>query len=180
MLTKNYKDTLFNYLSGANLNIRDSCVVAMNGYELKSFTSANPGRYSLQALMNQTFITTYFMAPASSSMFGVVFGTGNVAPTPDDTTISGNFIDSTKIAVTRLFSYDFDAQPMAISCEYTIANNGSNPITIAEIALFDNFLSSGKSYPYLIDRTVLESPITIAAGGVGKVTYTIELTTNIG
>lgn len=54
----------------------------------------------------------------------------------------------------------------------TITNNNETDITIGEVGIV---YQTGSSYSVLFERTVLESPITIPAGGVGQVTYTIRM-----
>ena len=102
---------------------------------------------------------------------GILFGTGTTPPTIDDYTISGEII--TGLAATVAYDTSYDDTGRTMKATYTITNNNDNAVTIGEIAAFSG---SGNSsgYSILLDRTVLDSPVTIEPGGVGQVTYTIE------
>ena len=111
---------------------------------------------------------------------GVIFGAGNTPPTIDDTTLSGNLISgfsySSNVSTAR------DEAGTTLTALYTVTNNSTNPITISEIALIANLSNSYTQAMYkgLLDRTVLDTPVTIPAGGVGQVEYTIRLNLPIG
>ena len=62
-----------------------------------------------------------------------------------------------------------------VTYKYVISNVGDNDMVIGEIGYFGYVLynASAGSF-YLIDRTVLDTPITIPAGGTGTVTYTLK------
>ena len=111
---------------------------------------------------------------------GVVFGTGTTPPTKDDYCLSGtlltNFSYSAGVTTTP------DANGVTIKAIYTITNIGSADMTIGEIGLMGNIYSSGNTSANqsddrkgFIERTVLDEPVTIQAGGVGTVTYTIRM-----
>ena len=104
---------------------------------------------------------------------GVIFGTGNATPTIDDTTLSGNLVSG--------FSYNSSVSAkrggdgVTITALYTVINNNEEAITISEVALIANLYNNNTQAMYkgLLDRTVLDTPVTIPAGGVGQVVYTI-------
>lgn len=107
---------------------------------------------------------------------GVIFGTGTTAPTLDDYFLSGEMI-TTLIATSDVKNVHND-NGVEITALYTITNTGSEAITIGEVGLISNlhaYNSNHYSYKCLIERTVLDSPVTIPAGGVGQVTYTIRM-----
>ena len=63
---------------------------------------------------------------------------------------------------------------------YTITNNGSEAVTIAEVAIMARILtdangSNAAATLQLWERTVLDYPVTIPAGGIGQVTYTVRM-----
>ena len=64
---------------------------------------------------------------------------------------------------------------------FTLTNTGSEDFTISELGLVTYaYITNTNGYCYennfLLERTVLENPITIPAnGGVGQVTYTIRM-----
>jgi hypothetical protein len=100
---------------------------------------------------------------------GIVFGTGSAEPTFDDYRLSGDLI--TTISSSASVTATLDDDGCTFVGTYTLTNTGSDGITVKEIGL----LMSNNSGPVmLIERTVLDEPVTIPAGGVGQVTYTIR------
>ena len=102
---------------------------------------------------------------------GIVFGNGDAAPTIDDFALSGDVIPINTYSVSLTHTVANDKT--TISAVYTITNTGENAMTIKEIALKYGGSSTSQ---YLIERTVLNTPVTIEPGGVGQVTYTLTLT----
>lgn len=104
---------------------------------------------------------------------GVFLGSGTTPPTKDDYTWAGQLV--TGYDYTVAVSNGTDDEGVYTTAVYTITNNNTQPITIGEICLFGiPGGSSDSSYKCLYERTVLESPVTIEAGGVGQVTYTLR------
>lgn len=93
----------------------------------------------------------------------VVFGTGTTPPGYTDYKLSGTIISGLTVsaAVTNA------AQGTEMIAEYTITNNSGADVIVGEIGL--------KFQWYMIDRTVLEAPLTIPAGSIGQLTYTIRM-----
>lgn len=103
---------------------------------------------------------------------GVILGDGDTPPTSDDYKLAGNIISGYTYSSTlkRVVS-DTAVTAKAV---YTITNTGSAEITIKEIGLIGFTTSGGAAASaVLFDRTVLDTPVTIPAGGVGQVEYTI-------
>lgn len=102
---------------------------------------------------------------------GVAFGTGRTPPTTDDYTLSGDLVSG--IVISAALSYEFQDDGMVYKSVYAITNNNANAITIGEVGL----VACPYAYdlPVLVERTVLETPVTIEPGGIGKVTYTIRM-----
>lgn len=107
---------------------------------------------------------------------GVVFGTGTTPPTKDDYCLSGDLI--TTISCSSAVDYEFDDTGITFTAIYTITNTGSSDITIGEIGLMCGLYSDSDTnalYKSFVERTVLDTPVTITAGGLGQVTYTIRM-----
>ena len=110
---------------------------------------------------------------------GVCFGDGDTPPTPADLNISGNAF-STYNALYNLSTGVDDSGHIYVKAHYTITNTGDQAFTIKEIGLFaapslnkgPDIAVSG-TFSILLDRTVLDTPVTIPAGGIGQVEYTI-------
>ena len=116
----------------------------------------------------------YYVRTSYYGDSGVVFGTGTTPPTIDDYCLSGDLI--TGISCSAVVSNADDDNGVTTTAVYTVTNANSEDITIGEIGLMaslDNTSSSDKKA--FIERTVLDTPITIPAGGVGQVTYTIRM-----
>lgn len=113
--------------------------------------------------------------------FGVCFGDGTTEPTAEDVCLSGvqhTSISSTNTIVTFNYSTE-DNGDFILTAVYTITNTLENDMTIAEVGLAapGSYFSGGYNYhvPILVERSLLEVPVTIPAGGVGQVTYTIRM-----
>lgn len=108
------------------------------------------------------------------SVGGVIFGTGTTPPTLDDYCMSGETITAITWASNGLQSEITD-NGLTIANGYTITNTGEEAITIGEIGLIASPTGSTAEGNYaLLERTVLDAPITIEPGGVGQVTYTVR------
>ena len=97
---------------------------------------------------------------------GVAFGNGTNEPSEDDYTLSGSLV--TAFTASAVMSKTDNT----LKVTYTLTATAD--ITISEIGLFGLYYS-GNRYPFLIERTLLDNPVTIPAGGVGQVEYTIKL-----
>ena len=102
----------------------------------------------------------------NGSKGGVVFGDGNTPATAEDYKLAGNII--TGFTATANLARSIDNGVAQIVATYTI--NASSEVTIKEIVAF---ASTGGNGTYIVDRTVLDTPVTIPADGVGQVVYTI-------
>ena len=112
-------------------------------------------------------ITSLLASLQTSYKAGVVLGTGNEAPTLYDYKLAGSLVTGFTYSYTVTSGRD-EKGPWA-KAKYTITNNNSKPVTIAEIAMMAG------STVCMIERTVLEMPITIeAGGGVGQIEYTVR------
>ena len=107
----------------------------------------------------------------TSQGFGVVFGTGTTPPTVDDIKLSGEWIGGLSCSIAA--SYEWHDYYVDIISIYTITNTNATDITIGEVALMCSV--SQYDYPTMMERTVLDTPVTIPAGGLGQVNYTIRM-----
>ena len=104
---------------------------------------------------------------------GTVLGTGTTPPTVDDYALSGELI--TGYTYMSSVSNEVHEDGQSITASYTITNDNDHPITIGEVGVIASFTkNSAAAEKALLERTVLDAPITIAAGGVGQLTYTIR------
>lgn len=167
MFTKNWYKLFATYATYAKGGLKG---VASDGSEYKlEYSTANNNLGS--AMLYPLLSTVNFRSLISN--YGTYFGTGNTAPALDDYNLSGSRLtDSSNIASSVSISSSADDDGITMTAVYTLTNNGTNDVTVGEIALF----AFNASYQYyLVERTVLDTPVIIPAGGVGQVTYTIRM-----
>lgn len=109
----------------------------------------------------------------TSTKAGVIIGTGDTPVTFDDCYVSGEQI--TTFSETHTVTYNFDETGCEVTSVFSITNTGDSDFTIKEIGLIGGSPFTDNYTRYMMfERTVLDTPVTIAAGGVGQVTYTIR------
>jgi hypothetical protein len=99
---------------------------------------------------------------------GLVFGDGDTAPSLNDVILSGNTLNQ-NLSASLQYTSEYDDNGATCTTVATLTNNSSESLTIREVGCYDGYTSS------VLDRTLLETPITIAPGGVGQVTYTVRM-----
>ena len=176
MFTKNWYKILASGLMGSY----KSTIFQSGAVDYKG-VSRNLCCYSNERLYNFINIRSYITSvqtinpttmPANN--YGVWFGDGTVSPTLDDFNLSGNHIST--ISASNVPSVTGDDAGGILSITYTLTNTGSADVTIGEVGLFNFWYYTTSSYTaFLVDRTVLDTPVTIPAGGIGQVTYTIRM-----
>jgi hypothetical protein len=113
---------------------------------------------------------------------GISVGTGSTAATEDDWQLENTLTTGINITLTET-AYGNDAPGIPyVQYKITVTNTGSEPITVKEIG-YKQTVGSVK-YPgattdtntkvFLLDRTVLDTPVTIAAGDAGIITYKLR------
>lgn len=116
--------------------------------------------------------TLYSESLSYSSTGGVCFGTGTAAPTEDDYTITQKVLNSSVATVAVVV----EQNGSTITGTYTIINISTSAFTITEVGMFGNCMyNKNRSYCYLVDRTLLEEPLTINPSESGKIVYTITI-----
>lgn len=174
MLTKNY----YKLIAGCGLPSPNNTVEMVNytGESYAYSVSYNDSvRNKVAKALGFNEITTVHNALSGSSTNGVLFGTGTEEPTIDDFFLSGDIVGG--IATNFSVSFDSDESGSTKTATITVTNTNGTDITIGEIAYLAYF---GLGRSVMIDRTLLESPITIPAGGVGHITYTIKMNYPVG
>lgn len=97
----------------------------------------------------------------------IVVGSGTTPPSVTDYKLESQL---TTVSGTASYQRVTVGATDTFTAVATITNTGSESITISEVGLQ---LQSTGSWYFMVERTLLESPITIAPGGIGQVTYTI-------
>lgn len=103
---------------------------------------------------------------------GVSFGIGTTPANTTDYKLE-NSLPSTQISVSvpSAVSYSRGTTYEEYSVTFGVTNKTTASITISEIGLI---ASPQTAYPVLVDRTVLDTPVTIPAGQSKQITYTIR------
>lgn len=144
---------------------------------LKTFSAVTTGKLSY--LLGNGSQTTSSYVPNE----GVIFGTGTTPPAADDYTLSGEIICGLTTSNTMVsYTSKSDDEAQVLTSLFTITNTTGEDFTIGEVGLLVNTYCYDSTHPsnfgyrgFLVERTVLDTPVTIPAGGVGQVTYTIRM-----
>ena len=127
-----------------------------------SFTTTDPPFIAMKTWANK------------ASSYGVSFGTGTTPATASDYCLE-SILGTTQISasVPSTVSYSRVDTYEEYSVTFGVTNKTADAITISEVGL--TIYCSNSPYPYvLVDRTVLDTPITIPAGQSKQITYTIR------
>ena len=150
-------------------------------------TSSAPGLIAAKTIANHDFyispvpynISYYLIENISeSSSYGLAFGSSNTPATENDYTL-GSAISNLTGNVTAQTVADLATLTYKEQLQCTISNNTGSPVEINEVGLFGLFNTtttrganvSNTRRCIMIDRTVLENPVTIANGDTGLVQY---------
>lgn len=121
--------------------------------------------------------------PAWSANDGIYVGSGTITPTETDYTLAAPITSglSATVSVAGDECFDSDGNPQ-VKQVITLTNTSSGDITISEIGWFakqivysSNNTVNGSGRLVMMDRTVLNSPVTIPAGESAAITYTIKV-----
>ena len=106
------------------------------------------------------------------SSSGIIIGKGTTAPTLDDYYLESQITSGLTASNSR--GIDENGNPYTV---ITLANATTKSITVGEVGIIASvyYGTGGYTCYALLDRTVLDSPITIEPGGVGQITYTIRM-----
>lgn len=117
-----------------------------------------------------SFISTNYSKSESST--GIALGSGITPATVYDYKLESMITSGLSVSISR--SNDEDNNIVFI---FTITNTSASDITIGEVGVIQssNTSAGGGTAYVMTERTVLDSPIAIPAGGIGQVTYTIRL-----
>lgn len=116
--------------------------------------------------------------------YGIKVGSGTTAPTEDDYKLESFLADivnnvivfrtSGNVVITRGYTNDTPY----ITFSITVTNTSANAVTISEIGMFGwaavSIAGTASMTTVMLDRTLLDTPVTIPAGDTGLVTYTIS------
>ena len=168
MLTQNFYNHLMASLTSGTTTMKDANGTTVN-VDLRNSTTL--GDYTLLPL--RKYMGTF---PSSWNTSGVFFGTNSAAPALNNHCLHSTMI--TGLGITCNIEHIVDGTSRGIKATYTIANNNSTTVNICEIVLaaYLRVSSASTSYAkyFIIDRSVFDT-VTIPAGGVGRIYYTIMM-----
>ena len=165
MLTKNF--FAFLAATGSKLKVSD---VAKNvaGLTQYAYAANNTNMYA------QYFANLHKMIKTDAS--GVWIGNGKTPPTPDDYMLGNRITSGYAFTNQSDKTISVDEDGIHISATYGVTNSGTEPLEISEIGLVSEHSISTSSVDFfLIERTVLETPIVIPPNETRQITYTISL-----
>ena len=110
-----------------------------------------------------------------SKAIGVSFGTGTTPATVSDYALE-SILGDNKINVSTPSSISFSRYDTyeEYTVTFGVTNKTAEAITISEVGLTSLPLKGTPNYYALVDRTVLDTPVTIPAGQSKQITYTIR------
>lgn len=119
-------------------------------------------------------------APNSSTGSGIVFGNGTKEVSFDDYALSGDIF--TTFTETSAYTISHDVDGLTVTTTATLTNTGTSDFTVSEVGLYgwhtaytNQTTTSNSVCRFMVERTLLDTPVTIPAGGIGQVTYTIRM-----
>ena len=139
-----------------------------------TFTLTDGTTYSNKYVSNYDVpFTAISKWAGATTTAGVSFGTGNTPATVSDYSIE-SILTSTEIGVTVPSGVSFSQFDTyeEYSVTFGVTNKTAEAITIKEVGLISNTYVG--NYYALVDRTVLDTPVTIPAGQSKQITYTIR------
>ena len=165
MVTKNF----YKMLTAMMTNLQDLTATSFNGSTVTMNEYAWESRFEWITLLSK-------LQTSANSSNGVVLGDGDTPPTFEDYSLAGNTISNFTFTAS-MSTLKTDDSGATIRALYTITNNNSVEITIKELCLIVNATqysgANDASNKIVLERTVLDTPVTIPAGGIGQVEYTI-------
>lgn len=169
MITKNYYRLLAHLYSGANGIMAKNYLgnnINVNSSDARFLGWASTQDSNWNASMKH-------IRTSINGKLGVLLGDGDTPPTPDDYKLAGNII--TGFTYTSALNSTVNGTVVTLKAIYTITNTSDTETTIKEIGLLGAATNTPNenTSKILLDRTVLDTPVTIPAGGIGRVDYTI-------
>lgn len=123
----------------------------------------------------------FITSAIGNSTAGIAVGSGDTPASEDDYNLE-SIITGLSATNTTGGSYDSENNKFIMYSDYTISNNTGEAVVIKEIGRFATaYTSSTKggtassnATSVLVDRTVLDEPVTIPDGEAGVVRYSFE------
>lgn len=142
---------------------------------------SNDTRYAKLSNENWPAINGYeFLRNITNLSAGIAVGSGTTAATDDDYTLENAIPYSNLNGYVSILNISMKNDYPCVELLVSVSNIGNSTFTVSEIGYFmrENSKTSpdasfGIAATMLIDRSVLSTPITIAAGETKEIKYTI-------
>ncbi len=175
MLTNQFNTVLKNFVGGTSFLFKKvsggstTITIPTSRYNSNFYYNVHDNMVRIPWIMSKGVRVSNI---GDSSDGGVYFGGGNTEPTANDYNLAEPLTLSS-CTVTKNITQSGNT----VTGVFNIVNNSTVDYTIAEVGLFGEVPYNDQfEYSYLIDRTVLDNPVTVPAnGGIGQVTYTITV-----
>ena len=168
MLTKNFYNWL---LSATSMKTVQNGVVDTSGKTHNILYSSSR--------VDKIFTGANIIRSSNSTVEGVYIGTGTTPATTDDYKLEAQINSGYSQAYADSVSINVDADGVSVFASIALTNTSTEAFTISEIGLAGKVCNSSSSSSNtclaLIDRTVLEEPITINPNETKTLTYTIRM-----
>lgn len=158
MILNQYYHALRVMATGASVSMTSTQASTYNSFSVSSMYKL----LQLSAAMG-TLVTNNYTQ-------GVVLGTSGTTPNIADYCLKGTIL--TTLSGSGKVTKSHSDGVTTITSVLTFTNTGNAEITVNEIGLQMNYTGN---WNFMVDRTVLDSPLVIPANGVGQITYTIKL-----
>ena len=164
MLTKNFYNYMLSKMAKRTIT---NGLVTTSGAVCDAVFGANT--------TSDNMLNYIFHLVATQNTQGVTIGNGTTPATADDYKLESindtgfSVVTPSGAAITK------DDDGVSIFATYAITNTGTEALVISEIGLTGRLYVSSSTDSALLDRTVLDTPITINPGEAKNLTYTIRL-----
>lgn len=168
MITNNFKALAGLILTRSSSNKGVLPITAYNGTQYWLSPSSFP------FLQSPTFSYTN-----SASSVGICVGSGNTPAAMTDYQLETPNTSGLSASIVQTFGLDNNSNP-TLTFDITFTNTSTAAKTIREIGYRQNLNGatelngSGSNRVCLLDRTVLDSPVTIEAGEIGVIRYVLK------
>lgn len=186
MLTNNFKKILFKHIFGFKQIVDSSyapekddyysshpTLISISGSNCPIDRGSNDG--TLRFVWNTTVNSLSTLATTPTDGLGyIVLGNGTTKPTPEDFRLESQIttnLSCDSVSVSR--------NTTVKTYTATFSNSGTSDITVTEVGYVSRIIYMYSNWNniydnFLMDRTVLDTPITIPAGESRTVTYELS------
>ena len=174
MLTKNFKAVAAMLLAVGTSNRKG--LLPVKNYQGTTY-------YLMSSTFSQSNYYPYAYSNSvvySNASTGINLGTGTTAATEDDYVLESIITSGLSCSVNHSQGVDESGNPY-LQYDITVNNTGSASVTIGEIGYTQSLFAataqgdtSGSGQRCLLDRTVLDTPVTIPAGSYAVIRYTLK------